>query len=190
MLIKLVKYVLLSLLIILIGTPIQAKTGGFDSEKDTLLVGLAGSEPFVFEEEGEGIAVEIWSLIAEEESWSFKYIPFESIENALHTLNKGGIDVLVGPISITSKRLETMRFSQPFYNSSISITSREENSTFWQRIKPLFSFKLLMAVFVFLVILAVVGTMLWLAERKESPEQFPTEPLKGMERVCGWLLLP
>ena len=40
--------------------------------------------------------------------------------------------------------------------------------------------QLLYALFVFLFILACVGTLLWLAERKASPEQFPHEPVKGI----------
>lgn len=148
--------------------------------KDTLVVGVAGSEPFVFEEINKGIAVEIWDEIADKKSWNYKYVPFENVEEALHHLNIGDLDIIVGPISITSKRLENMRFSQPFYNSSISIISLEADQRIWQRIKPLFSVKLLMAIAIFLVILGIVGTLLWLAERKESPEQFPKGPLKGI----------
>ena len=37
-----------------------------------------------------------------------------------------------------------------------------------------------MAIGVFLLILSIVGTLLWLAERKESPEQFPKGPLQGI----------
>ncbi|MGK0235597.1 transporter substrate-binding domain-containing protein [Candidatus Marifrigoribacter sp. Uisw_064] len=165
-------------LFLYVGTYGQTKITS--TVKDTLKVGIAGSEPFVFNEKDKGIAIEIWKKIAENQSWEFEYVPFESVENAVHQLNDGGIDLVVGPISITSKRLENMRFSQPFYNSSISILSRIENQSVWQKIKPLFSLKLLMAIFIFLFILAVVGTFLWLAERKKSPEQFPKDPLKGI----------
>ena len=143
-------------------------------------MGIAGSEPFLFEEEGKGIAVEIWDEIADKKSWNYKYVSFENVEDALHRLNSGDLDVVVGPISITSNRLENMRFSQPFYNSSISIISLEKDKGLWQKIKPLFSSKLLMAIGVFLLILSIVGTLLWLAERKESPEQFPKGPLQGI----------
>jgi polar amino acid transport system substrate-binding protein len=143
-------------------------------------VGIAGSEPFVFEELGKGIATEIWDEIADKRSWNYKYVAFENVEDALHQLNSGDLDVVVGPISITSNRLEDMRFSQPFYNSSISIISLEAEKGFWQKIKPLFSSKLLLAIGVFLLILSIVGSLLWLAERKESPEQFPKGPLQGI----------
>lgn len=142
-------------------------------------VGVSGSEPFVFDN-NTGIAVEIWEKIAERKSWSYEYVSFEHVEDALNALKEDSVDVVVGPISITAKRLETMRFSQPFYNSSISIISRIDNLGFWGKVKPLFSFKLLIAVGIFLIILAIVGLLFWLAERKESPDQFPKNPLRGI----------
>ena len=166
--------------IILYALPSKAKTQKLDIVNDTLIVGIAGSEPFVFEEMGKGIAVEIWDEIADKRSWNYRYVPFENVEDALHQLNRGTIDLVVGPISITSNRLENMRFSQPFYNSSISIISLEAEKGFWQKVRPLFSTKLLMAIGIFLLILSIVGTLLWLAERKESPDQFPKGPLQGI----------
>jgi len=172
------KISILIALFLFVGSNGQTKEP--NTTKDTLKVGIAGSEPFVFNEKDKGIALEIWKIIADRESWDFEYVPFENVDNALLKLKKGDLDVVVGPISITSKRLENIRFSQPFYNSSISIISRIESQSLWQKIKPLFSLNLLMAILIFLIILAIVGTFLWLAERKESPEQFPKDPLKGI----------
>ena len=174
------KQLLIYTFLIICLFPILAQTQQQKTTPDTLIVGIAGSEPFVFEEVGKGIAVEIWDEIADKRSWNYKYMPFENVEDALHQLNRGAVDLVVGPISITSNRLENMRFSQPFYNSSISIISLEAEKGFWQRVKPLFSTKLLLAIGIFLLILSIVGTLLWLAERKESPEQFPKGPLQGI----------
>ena len=174
------KYLFVYITLLLYVLPIHAQTDKLTDTKDKLVVGIAGSEPFVFEEESKGIAVEIWDEIADTKSWDYKYVHYKNVEEALRDLNKGVLDVVVGPISITSKRLENMRFSQPFYNSSISIISRVENQSFWQKVKPFFSLKLLMAIGIFLIILGIVGTLLWLAERKESPKQFPKSPLKGI----------
>ena len=180
MLKTLAKLLFICTLLIVYASSIKAETQRLDIVEDTLIVGIAGSEPFVFDEEGRGIAIEIWDEIADKRSWNYKYVPFKNVEDALHQLNRGAVDMVVGPISITSKRLENMRFSQPFYNSSISIISLEAEKGLWQKIKPLFSAKLLMAIGFFLLILSIVGTLLWLAERKESPEQFPKGPLQGI----------
>ena len=175
----LLKHLFIYIVLLCFVKPSKAQSVNLTITKDTLLVGIAGSEPFVFDED-KGIATEIWDEVADKRSWNYKYVPFKNVEDALHSLNKGDLDLVVGPISITSKRMETMRFSQPFYNSSISIISRVENKSLWQRFKPLLSFKLLMAVGIFLVILAIVGALLWLAERKESPEQFSKKALNGI----------
>jgi polar amino acid transport system substrate-binding protein len=152
------------------------------TKKEFIQVGVVGSEPFVFEEGSnkEGISVEIWKEIAAKNNWRSSYKNFDNVESALNAVKNNEVDIAIGPISITSSRLENMKFSQPFYNSSLSIVSRSDQLSFWQKIQPLFSFKLIIAIFIFLFILAIVGTLLWLAERKHSPEQFPNEPLNGI----------
>ena len=89
-------------------------------QKDTLVVAVAGSAPFVFEEgqEDRGIAIEIWDELAGKHDWNYEFKNYESVEAALQSLNEGESDLVVGPISITSNRVENYRFSQPFYNSS------------------------------------------------------------------------
>lgn len=172
---------LFSVLLIFSANPLSAVPK--DSViKGTLLVGVAGNEPFVIRDNSaeKGIAIEIWEDLAAKKRWDYTYRNFENVEDALKSLERGDIDVLVGPISITAQRLEHVSFSQPFYNSSLAILSRIDHLNFWQKMLPFFSMKLLMAVLVFLVILAIVGTFIWLAERNHSPEQFPHKALPGI----------
>lgn len=149
---------------------------------EPLRVGIAGSEPFVFNDLDNpgGIAIEIWEDMANEKDWTYKYQSFTTVKSALSALENNELDVVVGPISITSDRVTRMSFSQPFYQSSLSIASRADGKGLWTRIKPFFSFKLLVAVSIFVFILAIVGTLLWLAEHKASPDQFPADPIKGI----------
>jgi len=153
-----------------------------DTEPDALRIGLTGSAPFVYDdpENPTGIAVEIWEDLAKEQDWNYTYQSFNEVSAALTALTKGELDIVVGPTSITSSRVTRMRFSQPYYQSSISIASRADTPGLWQRIKPFFSFRLLIAVGIFVFILAIVGTLLWLAEHKASPEQFPKDPFRGI----------
>ena len=147
-----------------------------------LKVGIAGSEPFVFDDldNPRGIAIEIWEDMANEKEWTFKYVSFNTVNAALTALQNKELDIVVGPISITSDRVSKMSFSQPYYQSSLAIASRSTGKGFWARIKPFFSLNLLVAVGVFVFILAIVGTLFWLAEHKASPEQFPADPIKGI----------
>lgn len=161
----------------------SAQGKGPDPATDTLMVGIAGNEPFVIRGNGanpDGIAIDIWEDLASEKGWSYRYKPFSTVDAALQSLSGGEVDLIVGPVSITSQRVVNMRFSQPYYQSSLALMSRLDKPSLWDRVKPLFSFKLLLAVGAFVIILAIVGTLLWFAERKESPEQFPADPLKGI----------
>jgi polar amino acid transport system substrate-binding protein len=150
--------------------------------KDTLRVGLAGSEPFVFsgEQIDEGIATEIWEQLAEEQGWNYSLKPYNTVDIALQSLKEGALDVVIGPISITSNRVEDFRFSQPFYNSSLAIVSRLEELSIWDKFQLFFNIELLFAIVAFLLILAIVGTFFWLAERRRSLDQFPSDPVHGI----------
>ena len=161
-------------------SPIVSQTELKDVSAKVLQVGIAGSEPFVFTDSNKGISIEVWEQIAKKKLWKYEYEHYNSVDDALFALKKGNIDVVVGPISITAHRMETLQFSQPFYNSSISIISRIESESIWQKIKQLISIELLMAIGVFLIILAIVGTLLWLAEHKKQPKHFSHKPVQGI----------
>jgi polar amino acid transport system substrate-binding protein len=180
--IKTLSKILICTSFILLFTSLKLEARQTITIKDTLKVGLAGTEPFVFggEQIDEGIATEIWERLAEKQGYNYSLKPFITVDDALQSLHEGALDVVVGPISITSNRIEDFRFSQPFYNSSLAIVSRLEVLTIWDKMQLFFSIELLFAVFAFLLILAIVGTFFWLAERRRSLEQFPTDPVHGI----------
>lgn len=153
------------------------------TEKKTKLytVGVAGSAPFVDNiNKNQGISVQLWKTIAFQMDIDFKTINFDDITKGLEALKNGEIDILVGPISITAERSEIAKFSQPYFQSSLSILSRTDEPNFWERIQPFFSQKFFIAICIFVLILSIVGTLLWLAERQKNPKQFPHQPAKGI----------
>lgn len=147
-----------------------------------LVVGYAGTEPFVIREgqTWKGISTEVWERAADAEDLEYLIKPYDGVSEALEALSKGDIDAVIGPISITSARAEMVEFTQPYYQASLSILSRVDDPTILDRIAPFFTISLLYALFVFLFILASVGTLLWLTERKASPEQFPDDAPRGI----------
>lgn len=145
-----------------------------------LRIGIAGSEPFVVDSSGAtGISVEIWRDISEGLGLTNTSVFFSSISEGLQAVRDGKIDVLVGPVSITSERAETVKFTQPYFQSSLSILSRTDEPSIWERISPFFSKKFFLALCIFILVLAIVGALLWLAERKRN-EQFPDKPGRGI----------
>lgn len=157
---------------------------------DTFRVGIAGTPPFITEQGGhpEGIAWEIWESLAARAGWPYTVQQYESVPQALDAMNDGKINLLVGPVSITAKRAKNFRFSQPYFQSSLGILSRTDPPTIWQRLKPFFSASFFIAVGVLLLVLAIVGTLIWLAEREVSEEEFPHDALGGITNGI-WLAL-
>ncbi len=147
-----------------------------------LKVGYAGSEPFVFHkgQTWNGISIEVWEKAADPQNINYEIASYNSVSEAVRALSRGDIDVVVGPASITAARAEKVEFTQPYYQASLSILSRVDDPSIIDRIAPFFTMSLLYALLVFLFILAIVGTLLWLSERNESPEQFPHDAPHGI----------
>ncbi|WP_236977396.1 transporter substrate-binding domain-containing protein [Membranihabitans maritimus] len=150
--------------------------------QDTLDVLISGSPPFVMTDVSEpsGLSIDIWEEAALNNNFLFRYHNEPDTESAINSIEAGRFDVLVGPISILSERADRVRFTQPYFVSSISLVSKVETPSVWDRIKPFFSKTFFIAVLVLLFILGIVGTLIWLAERKKSPEEFPPDVLRGI----------
>lgn len=147
-------------------------------KKPPLRVGIAGTAPFI-NGDTTGIAIDIWREIAGEMAQPYLITRFASEHEALAALEAGEVDAVVGPVTISSDRAERFGLTQPYCRASLSILSRSDEFDLWGRIQPFFSKRLLYATGVFVFILACVGTLLWLAERKDN-EQFPTSPARGI----------
>lgn len=151
-------------------------------QTDTLRVGVAGSAPFLMQDNSHfsGLSVDVWEAVAADAGISYRYIPVDHIADALDMLIREELDLVAGPVSITSERAEKVRFTQPYFMTSLTIASGGGDMNLWNRIKPFFSLPFFVAVGILLLVLAIVGTIIWLSERRVSPDQFPKDPLHGI----------
>lgn len=155
-----------------------------------LRVGVAGSEPFVVNSGNglEGISIEIWQALADHTGLRYHFQTYGSVPEALAAVKAGTLDAVVGPVSVTASRAREVQFSQPYFQSSLSILSRIDSPSPWQRIQPFFSKPFFIAIGILLCVLAMVGTLIWLAERKASADQFPYEAGPGIANGI-WLAI-
>ncbi len=148
----------------------------------SLKVGVAGSSPFVIQEGSTtgGISVEIWQKIAAEEKLEYELIPLETVAASIEAINTGQLDFVIGSISITSDRLQQVKFTQPFFVAEIGLLLPSRPPSLWDRIQPFFGLAFISSVALLLVCLFVVGNLLWLAERRRNREQFPASYWRGV----------
>ena len=153
-------------------------------QESKLRVGVAGSAPFVIKDEDEfkGISLDIWQEITQEEEFDYELIPQPRVQSGLEAIANGQLDVLIGPISITPKRLETLeiKFTQPTFFVKIGLVLPSKRPTLWSRIKPFFGIAAISAVLGFCLLLFIVGNLIWLVERRENSQQFPPKYLSGI----------
>ncbi len=157
----------------------------------SLKVGVAGSAPFVIEEGGitGGISVEIWQKIAAEEKLEYELIPQESVAASIEAINTGQLDFAIGSVSITSDRLQQVKFTQPFFVAEIGLLLPSKPPSFWDRIQPFFGLAFISSVALLVACVFVVGNLLWLAERRRNGEQFPASYWRGVGNGMWWAIV-
>lgn len=173
-------------LIAALGLVVGLGALGLPSLARTLRVGVSGSAPFVIEDalgEGlSGISVEVWRRVAEANDLPYDFIRQASSEAGIAALEAQTIDVLVGPVSITASRLARpeVDFTQPYHIDKVGVLLPMQRADLSSRLRVLFGWAVISSVLVLVSVLMVVGTMIWLAEHRRNPEQFPPRPLAGI----------
>jgi polar amino acid transport system substrate-binding protein len=138
-----------------------------------------------------GISLDVWRDIAISQGWESQYIPQKSVSEALKAVADGELDMLVGSISITPERvkLPDISFTQPYFGSSVGVMVLEEDSTLWQRVAPFFGITALSSAGVLTLLLFIVGNLVWLAERRQNPEQFDPSYSEGLQNGMWFALV-
>lgn len=158
--------------------------------ENPIKVVVAGSAPFVVVDGGkpDGVAVDLWEAVATRAAVPYSLEVAETIPEALEGLTSGRYDAAIGPISITAHRAERVAFTQPYYESPLSIVSTAEGTSTWDRLRPFFTKAFGVGVGILLLVLAIVGVAFWWTEHKKNPDQFSSEPIRGIGAGL-WLAL-
>ena len=160
------------------------------AQSDKLRVGVCGSPPFVVTdgEDVEGLSIDVWRAVAEREELRYDLIPVDEVDEALSRVASGGLDVAVGPISITAARARRVAFTQPYFQSRLAIAAPVESRSWLELLSPFFTKTFFGGLATVLIVLGIVGTLLWLAERRKNPDQFPKQAWRGIGNGV-WLAL-
>lgn len=162
---------------LLAGAPRWAAAAGVVSpNRRNLRVGVVIAPPFVEQGKGgalQGVAVDVWRELAHNLDWLWHAKVYD-LEGLLTALRNGDIDVGVTALSITPEREDAMDFSQPFYYTGLGIAVQSGRSTDMAGwiVRRFFSTKVMVYIGSLLGLLLVVGTLVWLLERRRNPGNF------------------
>lgn len=166
--------------------PVAQKTDELRNEKQAsrvLKVGVGGTPPFLIRQKNNnfrGIAIDTWEEIAFVNNFEYELVLYTDTQKALDAVATGDLDLLAGPFTITAERLQKVNFTQPFFVSSLGVVVQEESPTIWNRVRPFFTKAALSSIGALLICLFLVGNGIWLVERRQNPEQFPNQYLRGV----------
>ncbi len=149
-----------------------------------LRVGVSGSPPFVTNQNNTlgGISIEIWKNAASRLDQPYKFIIQPNTESNIKSVMDGSVDIAIGPISITPDRLANPKvdFTQPYYHGHEGLLLPKKPPGIIARLRPFIGWAALSSVGLLLSILFIFGNLIWLAERRKNPAQFPRQYLHGV----------
>jgi len=133
-------------------------------------VGTAGSSPFV-SQDNQGIASEVWSDVAKKKGIEYIVVNhYDSVEDALHAKRDGELDIVIGPITINSERERKYgKFTQPYFEAKMGVMGQRSESLL-AYIKPFLNKGFFFGLLLFVSLLFVVGSVVWLVERKKNED--------------------
>ena len=99
--------------------------------------------------------------------------------------------MLLGLISITSRRLAIagIDFTQPYFLSKEGILLPLKAPSLFSRLGVFFGWAVISSMLVLITVLLVVGSLVWLAERRTNSEQFPRDWLPGISSGMWFALV-
>jgi polar amino acid transport system substrate-binding protein len=139
-------------------------------------VAIKPSEPFVIEwseDEWGGLSVALWEHVANELDIEFEYVETD-LDGLLDGVADGTYAAGVGALTLTGERERRIDFTHPFYRAGLGIAVSYDlgRTSVVSTVLGVFSRGFAFAVGALTVLLAAVGVIVWILERKRNPEQF------------------
>ncbi len=166
-----------------------AAFGAMAQESRDLTVQTVTRPPFSMVKEGEetGFSLDLLSEIADRLNWNLNIQRNDNFAAMLAAVEDENADVAAANISITASREATMDFSQPIFESGLSIMVSAEDVLEPNLMRALFSWDLVFAIGIAFLMLSAGGMLMWVFERKAQP--YFDRPLKEAWFPSFWWAL-
>ncbi|MFT3697932.1 MAG: transporter substrate-binding domain-containing protein [Kofleriaceae bacterium] len=140
---------------------------------DKLVIGTKPSPPFAMKgTDGEwtGISIELWKRLAADLGDTYEIREYD-LPGLLHAIETKEIDVAVASLTVTSEREAKFDFSHPIYSTGLAIAVKPGGGG--GLLSSLLTKDLAKLLGFVFGLLAIVGVVAWLVERRKNAAQFP-----------------
>ncbi|MDX1696106.1 MAG: transporter substrate-binding domain-containing protein [Ketobacteraceae bacterium] len=151
-------------------------------------VGTKLSVPFTQQENDawHGVAFDLWNAIARDLDINYSVKQYQTVDELLEAIADGEVDVAVGSITVNAEREKSVDFSHAYFTTGLGIATIQSESGLWTTIMNLATPEFFSAVFSLFVILAIIGAVIWLLERKKNAAQFGGTTAEGLGNGFWW----
>ena len=160
-----------------------------DLTQRELVIGTRVAPPFSMKNaEGawEGISIDLWRHLAERLGVRYRFEERDTVQALLDAVTTGQVDAAAAALTVTAARRQVMDFTQPFFATGLGVAVGRGGATAWLPVLRTFlSFGFLQGVLTLLGIALLVGTLIWLFERKHH-EAYGGPPLRGFIAGAWW----
>ena len=181
----------LLLLGLMVSVPGLAAAPPPEDTAAAIKVGTRQVKPFVFEVDGKlsGFSVDLWEQIASALNLKTEFDVHGPLPELLDGIRSGKDQAAIAAISITAEREGFSDFSQPMFDSGLTIlVPASGTSGVLDRLAPIFGSTTFMVFLgIFLVMVLVPGHIIWYAERGcESYVPLSTSYFPGIFQATFW----
>ncbi len=155
---------------------LDINAGAASAPARKLRVGVMEAAPFGMKNavgNWEGIGVDLWRGLAKKLNLTYEFAGSPD-SDVLLELKKGELDAVVGALVITPEREGEIEFSQTFYSADQAMGSPRKpiRTVFAGIFDAFFSYQFLRVFLPVLGILCLVGSVIFVIERKSDPEAY------------------
>lgn len=155
-----------------------------------LIVGTKVAPPFVMRESDgtwTGLSVDLWRDVAAQLGLRYEFREVRTPEALVDGVAQGRFDAAVAAVTVTSDREQRVDFSQPFFDSGLSIAVPRSLESGWRAtLATFFSWGFLRLVAALTVVLFGAAGGVWLFERRSNPDQFGGSSAAGLGAAFWW----
>jgi len=142
--------------------------------------------PFVFKEL-KGFCIDMARVICKKHNLTPKFVRYDSVPELLDAVESQECHLGFSGITITADREKRVDFSQPFFDSGLSVAVRTEQASgvtsLYQAVLKLVGY----SVILFFIALTIVAHIIWFIEKDDNdPKSFSTHYARGILGALWW----
>ena len=142
--------------------------------------------PFVFKEL-RGFCIDLAKVICKENNLTPKFVRYDSVPELIDAVESQECHIGFSGITITADREKRVDFSQPFFDSGLSVAVRVEQTSgvtsLYQAVLRLVGYSAIL----FFIALTIVAHVIWFIEKDDNdPKSFSTRYARGILGAYWW----